>query len=191
MRSRYVFLVAVAAAFVLAGAAQAGCWSTAGIDPLPKNVAAGQTWTVDVTILQHGRTPMPDAKPAVVITNGSAGTERRFPATATAETGRYQAEVIFPSEGSWAVAVYDGFPVAECAQTHTFGSFTIGAPGGGGATPPSAPEAVADVPAAEVVPESTGGTFPWWALGLGLGLAAAVASGWLLARGLRRSTRPA
>jgi hypothetical protein len=194
MRSPYVFLIAFTASLALAGAAQAGCWATAGVDPLPENVGAGETWAVDVTILQHGRTPMTDAQPVVVITNGGTGTTREFPAARTSRPGLYQAEVVFPSEGTWAIAVDDGFPVAECAQTHTFGSFTIEAPGAGPTEPPT-PEPAPAVPlptvAAEIAPAETAGAFPWWALGLGLGLAAAAAAGVFLARGLRRSTRPA
>ncbi len=145
-----VMLVAVAAVLALAGAARAGCWATAGISPLPTAVEAGGVWAVDVTVLQHGRTPMPDAKPEVVITNAKTGETQTIAALPTSAVGVYRAEVTFPSAGSWDVAVNDGFPWAECATTHTFGAYTIG----GGDTTPAAP---APEPAPAAVPAGPSG----------------------------------
>jgi len=74
---------------------------------------------VTVRVLQHGRTPMPDAKPEVRIRN-AAGTLFVFKARKTAVVGSYRARVVFPKAGRYSLRVYDGFPVAECARTHTF-----------------------------------------------------------------------
>lgn len=162
-----VMLVAVAAVLGLAGAAQAGCWATAGISPLPTAVEAGGVWAVDVTVLQHGRTPMPDAKPEVVITNAKTGETQTIAALPTSAVGVYRADVTFPSAGSWDVAVNDGFPVAECATTHTFGAYAIG---GGGAPATPAPEpAPAAVPAG---PSADGSSVVWPVVG---GVAGALA----------------
>ena len=119
---RWAVCLAVAGiALVSAGTASAGCMATVGLSPQP-DVAAGETWTASVQVLQHGQTPMADATPSVIITNAATGEERTFPATLTdAENGMYLASVVFPTAGSWSVAVNDGFPVAECARTHTFG----------------------------------------------------------------------
>ena len=55
-------------ALALAGVAQAGCMATVGLSSTPKaGLAAGTPWVVTIRVLQHGRTPMPDAKPEVRI----------------------------------------------------------------------------------------------------------------------------
>jgi hypothetical protein len=133
---RLIALVTVAAALTGAGTASAGCWATAGVTPLPNGVDAGETWRPDIVVRQHGRTPMADATPAVLVTNTKTGEELRFPATLSDPAeGRYSADVVFPAGGDWAVSVADGFPVAECATTHTFGTFAIAGP----PTPPAPP----------------------------------------------------
>jgi hypothetical protein len=129
---RITSILAVAVWLVLAGDALAGCWATVGISPLPTDVAAGERWNVDVRVLQHGRTPLADATPKVVIANAKTGETRSFAASGRGDPGMYQAAVVFPAAGDWSVAVGDGFPVPECAQTHTFGTFVIGP----SATPP-------------------------------------------------------
>ena len=178
---KVVMLAAVAATLALAGAAHAGCWASAGISPLPTGIEAGAVWAVDVTVLQHGRTPMPDAKPAVLITNAKTGETRTVSAQPTSTVGVYRADVTFPSGGSWNIAVKDGFPVAECASTHTFGAYTIG---GGTATPvPPAPEpAAAPTPAepapAAAAPAGVGsdGSSALWPIAGGVGGALALAA---------------
>jgi YtkA-like len=172
-----VWLTVAGIALVSAGTASAGCMATVGLSPQP-DVAAGETWTANVQVLQHGQTPMADATPSVIITKAATGEERTFPATLTdAENGIYLASVVFPTAGSWSVAVNDGFPVAECAQTHTFETQSIAAVG-----PPSEPPTSAEPAAAAVTPASVvgagndaGGSVALpLGLGLGLGLLAAV-----------------
>ena len=54
-RARRLVIAALAAApLAIAGPAQAGCFATAGLPSTPDGLAAGSTWTVDVTIRQHG-----------------------------------------------------------------------------------------------------------------------------------------
>jgi hypothetical protein len=75
-------------------------------------------------VLQHGRTPMSDAKPEVRIRN-AAGKLFTFKAKKTDVVGSYRARVVFPKAGRYSLGVYDGFPVAECARVHTFKSVLI------------------------------------------------------------------
>jgi hypothetical protein len=130
---------------------------------------------------------MADATPSVIVANAATGEERRFTATLSdAENGVYLASVVFPSGGSWTVAVNDGFPVPECAQTHTFGTHSIAAAG-----PPSEPPAAAE-PAAGAAASATraggdeGGGSLAVPLGLGLGLGLLAAVGATLAVRARR-----
>jgi YtkA-like len=129
MRKLLIAMVA-AAALAVPGSAAAGGWATASLGPPDDGLQAGDTWNARVTILQHGETPLSGVEPTVRIRNDK-GTTRSFPARPTGEPGVYEAEVKFPSSGTWSYEVYDGFEQYGGAQTHTFGPVAI-APGSGG-----------------------------------------------------------
>jgi hypothetical protein len=123
------------AAFTFASPAGAGCWATVGLAPPPKGLAAGETWTAEIKVLQHGRNPLPDAadaKPTVTISNRATDDRKTFDAKPTdPAAGLYEAKVVFPSPGLWDYEVFDGFTSmdgeeAPCAQTHTFATVRIG-----------------------------------------------------------------
>ena len=122
-------LVVVTAALALPATVQAGGWATVELGSSPEGVQAGQTWTAEIEILQHGVTPLDGVRPRVLI-EGPQGEARTFGATPTGEPGVYRARVIFPRGGIWDYAVDDGF-----TQTHTFAPVTIdGAPAPAAAT---------------------------------------------------------
>ena len=86
MTKLFVLVATVVAGLALAGVAQAGCMATVGLDSMPKaGHPAGKPWVVTIRVLQHGRTPMPDAKPEVRIRN-AAGKLFVFKATKTARS---------------------------------------------------------------------------------------------------------
>ena len=125
MKKLIALTVAAAAGLFLAASAQAGCMATVGLSSQPKaGIAAGQPWVVTIRVLQHGITPMSDAKPEVRIkrTNGKLIV---FRSTKTTRVGSYRARVVFPRAGTYTLGVYDGFPVKECAQVHTFSSVVV------------------------------------------------------------------
>lgn len=122
-------LVTIVAALAVVGTASAGGWATAGVDPPSGGLGAGDTWNAQVTILQHGVTPLVGVKPTVTIRN-DAGKALTFPAKPTGKAGVYLAKVKFPSNGTWRYEVYDGFTQYGNGQKHTFGPISIG--GGGG-----------------------------------------------------------
>jgi hypothetical protein len=127
VRKVVAFVATVACGLALSAGAQAGCMATVGLSSLPKaNLAAGQPWNVTIRVLQHGRTPMADAKPEVRIRN-AAGKLLVFKAKRSAIVGSYRARVVFPKAGRYSLGVYDGFPVKECARVHTFKSVLIAA----------------------------------------------------------------
>jgi hypothetical protein len=127
MKKLFVFVATVVAALAVTAAANAGCMATVGLSSLPKaNHAAGQPWVVTIRVLQHGRTPMSDAKPEVRIRN-AAGKLFVFKTTKTPRVGSYRARVVFPKAGRYSLSVYDGFPVKDCARVHTFKSVLIAA----------------------------------------------------------------
>ena len=120
MNKLLVLVASGVAGLVLAGVAQAGCMATVGLSSTPKpGLAAGQPWVVTIRVLQHGRTPMSDAKPEVRIRN-AAGKLFVFKAKQTAKVGSYRARVVFPKAGRYSLGIYDGFPYKDCARVHTF-----------------------------------------------------------------------
>jgi hypothetical protein len=118
-------LLAVSAALLLAAPAAAGGWATVGLGPPASGLGAGDTWNAQMTILQHGVTPLVGVSPVVKITKG--GKTLDFPATPTSKPGVYVAKVKFPSEGSWTYQVDDGF-----SRTHSFAAVQIGPGSDGG-----------------------------------------------------------
>jgi hypothetical protein len=122
MRS-LVAICAAAIALVAVSAAQAGGFATVGVDPLPTGVDAGETWGTEVTILQHGRTPLTGLQPTVIVTEASSGVERMFRATPSDEPGVYDARVVFPEAGDWNVRVETGW---RGEGGLTFGPVAIG-----------------------------------------------------------------
>jgi hypothetical protein len=164
---RLLILALVVGALVQAGTASAGCMATVGLAPPPTGIAPGDTWTAKMTILQHGRTALPDAKtaqPTLTIRNAETGATRTFVARPTNDLRVFQAAVVFPSAGSWGYEVFDGFTTYQgnpepCARTHTFTAVAVGgAPAGGGGEPPA--PAPAPTPAVATTPAGDG--FPVW-----------------------------
>jgi hypothetical protein len=117
-------LLAVGLLLVLAPAAQAGGWATVGLSSTPAGVQPGKTWGVDVTVLQHGRTPLTGVHPVVTIRGGD--TIKDFAASPTGKPGVYRAEVVFPSAGRWTYQIDDGF-ISQ--MPHTYPAVQIGEPG--------------------------------------------------------------
>ena len=136
---RLILCSLLAAALVPAGVASAGGWATAGVTPPPDGgITAGDTWNAQVTILQHGQTPLVGVKPTLTIRNGS-GKAVTFPAKPTDKPGVYLAKVTFPSNGEWRYEVYDGFGTYGGAKTHTFGAISVGGSGSGDSSFPVLP----------------------------------------------------
>ena len=142
-------LILIAALLALApSAALAGGFATVSLSSMPTGTKAGEPWDVDITVLQHGVTPMTDVHPAVVITLPN-GDERRFGAKPVdGKPGVYRTSVVFPTGGTYDFVVDDGF---TNAFPHTYPPVTItgtapaavAAPGGGIAWQPFAIAAAA------------------------------------------------
>jgi hypothetical protein len=115
-------LLAVGLLLVAAPAAHAGGWATVSLSSTPAGTARGVPWNVDITVLQHGITPLSDVKPAVTISSGDA--TKTFPAKPTGKPGVYRASVVFPTAGTWSYEVDDGF---ISGQPHTYPAVQIDA----------------------------------------------------------------
>jgi hypothetical protein len=118
--------LAIAALLLVPASSQAGGWATVGLSSMPDDARPGQEWVVDLTVLQHGITPLEGVTPVVTIApEEAAGAKlRTFEARPTKEAGVYRARVDFPSKGAWDVSVHDGF-----SGVHEFGVVRIGEDG--------------------------------------------------------------
>ena len=126
---RRLMLVVAAVAAVLAPNAGAGGWAIVQLSAVPGDgTKAGTTLPIDITVLQHGRTPLAGVTPIVRIRDDGGNVVKTFTAAPTGTTGVYHATVRFPAEGSYSYEVYDGFTQYGGAQTHTFKPVVIGAP---------------------------------------------------------------
>lgn len=171
----FALALLLALALLAPSAALGGGWATTALSSTPD----GPRWTVDLTILQHGRTPASGLSPSIVIRSQS-GEDRRFEAVPTRKTGVYRARVVFPRTGRWAYTVYNGFdnrPQRFPAVTIGGRAAVSGPAGDGGGLPAVRGPAV-----------DRGGGLPAlsYALG-GAGLALLLGSG---AGALRGRTRP-
>jgi hypothetical protein len=131
----------------------------------------------------------------VLVANGASGDRLAVPASPTdPASGRFRAEVVFPSSGTWMIAVDDGFPERECAQVHTFGTTTIAPAAPPPLEPPApAPTAAAALPASlSADPANRNGDGPALlpaVLGAALGVAALGALVFVRARRIARPVR--
>jgi hypothetical protein len=121
-----IVLSAFVAALASVGNAAGGGWATVGFAPLPDGTAVGETWKPEITVLQHGQTPLGGLTPVVRISGD--GDTRSFTASETSEVGVYEADVVFPSSGEWRIVIESGFGESNV----TYGPVTIG-PGLAGA----------------------------------------------------------
>ena len=162
---RRSLLLILALPLIAAAPAHAGGFATAGLSTTPEGVAPGQPWKVEITVLQHGRTPLDGLTPRIRIESNDAS--REFTAVPTGRTGVYRAAVVFPKAGRWHYVVLDGF---NDQLPHRFPAVRIG----GEAASATAPAATAAPPAPE---GGAGGGLAagWlWAAGAALVLALAV-----------------
>jgi hypothetical protein len=157
-------LAALAVSLLLPSAAAAGGFATVGLDPPPDG---SRVWPVELTILQHGRTPLDGLDPKVIVERESV--RRVFAAEPAGEPGLYRAEVVFPAPGTWHYVVDDGF-----TMRHTFPPVRVGNEKG-------------DSSPVEKVAVATGGG-PDIPLALAVAVAAGLAAG--LAGAAMRRRRP-
>ena len=126
---KLLLVLSLAVVAVAVPVASAGGWATVGLNSLPPSgLEANQVWPVDITVLQHGQTPLAGVTPIVRIRNDGGELVKSFTAKPTGKTGVYHAVVEFPGEGTYSYEVYDGFTQYGGAQTHTFKPVQIGAP---------------------------------------------------------------
>jgi YtkA-like protein len=141
IRTTLVAAAALAASLMAPATTLAGGWATVGLSSLPDGARSGEEWVVDLTVLQHGRTPLEGVQPSVLLTAGVDGKEKAFVAKPTQRPGVYRARVVFPSAGSWTYSVDDDF-----SQVHELGTVRVAAEGERITAAPAPPKPAADPP---------------------------------------------
>ena len=173
-------------ALVFAAPASAGCWATVELTSPPTGTAAGEVWIAKITVLQHGRNPLPDAAeatPKLTIVSRASGERHTFTAKPRhPAAGLYETRVVFPSAGAWRYEVFDGFTSwygehAPCARTHNFPAVQIAGRSAGG------PNGSGDSS------QAGASAFPLWPLVAGLGVATLLVAAVGLIYLLRRHPR--
>ncbi len=97
---RISVVLALLLALTIAVPVFAGGWAVITLDELPTNVIAGESFKVGFTVLQHGRTPMTDIDPTILI-ESPTGEKSAILAKAEGKPGHYSATLMFPTEGDW------------------------------------------------------------------------------------------
>ena len=130
-----VLLALVAVACTIAPAAAAGGWATVQLSAVPTDgTDAGTSLPIDITVLQHGMTPLEGVTPVFRIRDGGGDLVATYRGTPTKEPGVYHVDVSFPEEGTYRYSIYDGFETYGGARVHQYPPVRIG-PGGGGSFP--------------------------------------------------------
>ena len=139
MRRFVVAVVAVAAATVVVvpAASAGGMWIVAQNAP-PTGIAAGDVWNARLSAWSCLGKAQDGLAAGVAVREQATGRELRFPARRV-RPGVYQAQVVFPSAGTWTYATvsrdlrfktYGPVRVASNAQQPSYAAFA----GGGGLT---------------------------------------------------------
>jgi hypothetical protein len=116
---RIALVAALAVAAVLPAAAAAksghehggGHEATLTVSPVPPDIRAGDTWT-PLMLASRGTQPLSHENFAVTISNPFTGRAQTYYSDETAP-GRYEARVVFPTEGWWQVVAGGNGLVAE------------------------------------------------------------------------------
>lgn len=109
MKKRYLRLFAsLTSGLILLlfySAAFAGGWAVITIDSLPGEIRAGEAFTIEFSVRQHGVTPMSGLEPTISVSNPETGETIAFRAEPGAETGDYKATLNLPTVGEWSWSV--------------------------------------------------------------------------------------
>ena len=101
MRARWIAAAVAAGLLVLPAAALGGGWATVSLSSTPAGLGPDDPWNVEMTILQHGRTPLDGLEPSITLTNSATGKTEYVAAKPTGRPGVYEARAVFPDSGRW------------------------------------------------------------------------------------------
>ena len=124
MRTRRLFAIpiAIAAVLALSTAVLAGGWASVTITDPPAEPTAGGETLFDLTVMQHGVTPVSWPAITVVATNAETGATVSGPAKASGPVGHYTVGLTFPTEGAWTIAFASNDLIMEGGETLAIGA---------------------------------------------------------------------
>lgn len=107
----FTFLVVLAALMAAPAPARAGSWATVGVTELPAEIHAGQQFTLEFMVWQHGNKPVHQlsydplhpvlVEPRVTFTNADGGGSVTALARPLQQPGLFGVDIILPTEGQW------------------------------------------------------------------------------------------
>lgn len=115
MRRAIITLAAAALGVATASTALAGGWAVTSVDSMPDRFEVGTTYTIEYTVLAHGKTPVDAGASHVMLRTFDSDESRRFEAVYLGE-GKYAVEISLPSQGTW-----------QWEVTHAYGPQSLGA----------------------------------------------------------------
>jgi cytochrome c2 len=92
--------------------ADAGGWAVVTLDSLPREVVAGQAFTIGFVVRQHGQTLLDGLSPKIQANRNGAFETATFIARGEGGKGHYMASLMLPSEGEWKWKI-DAFGYAQ------------------------------------------------------------------------------
>lgn len=123
IRMRMVFLLllllAAALAVLTLEPARAGGWAVVTLEELPAQVVAGQPFTVQFAVRQHGQRLLPGLSPTITAMRAATGARVTVQAAETYPKGIYVASMTLPAAGQWRWTI-DAF-----TETYTMPPLTV------------------------------------------------------------------
>ena len=111
-RTRVSLVALGALALGVAGASRFGGWAVITVDDLPDYAEAGKAVDLSYVVRQHGVTLLSGLGATVEARSGSKVVQA---SAKSVGSGRYTAQLVFPSAGDWTVTIRSGFMRSEVA----------------------------------------------------------------------------
>lgn len=109
--------IALAGALALTTAVLAGGWASVTITEPPAEPTAGGETIFDLTVMQHGVTPVSWPAITIVASNAETGATVSAQAEASGPLGHYSVGLTFPTGGAWTIAFASNDLLMEGGQT--------------------------------------------------------------------------
>src|SRR5437867_12200433 len=97
------------AAVLVAGFVAMGGWAVVTVKDLPEYFIAGQQYTIEFQVRQHGRTLLNDLHPSLVVGTSDRNDEATVPAVARASAGTYAVTFTAPNAERVFLTIKSGF----------------------------------------------------------------------------------
>jgi len=101
------------AAAIVAGFVAMGGWAVVTVKDLPEYFVAGQQYTIEFQVRQHGRTLLNDLHPSLVIGTSDRKHEATVPAVARSSAGTYAVTFTAPNAERVFLTVKSGFMITQ------------------------------------------------------------------------------